>query len=138
MRLSFLSKANESLPITSRLSDGHKSLFLNDIIDQMIGRSLAQADQRILSRIQSAEIIQSMRSHSENIYECVLDSSSLIIKVSENPESIRCAVTIISHVSLCSHNFINITKFFSSLLFWGFLVFIKLAKLLFQLFVNIR
>jgi hypothetical protein len=99
MRISILSKANESLPITSRLSDGTKYLFLNSIVDQMIITSLERFDPLIKNRIQSYEMIQLVRNQSENLYESVLDACTMIIRVTDNPEAIRSAVTVTSQVS---------------------------------------
>ena len=114
MKISILSKANESLPITSRLSDGTKYLFLNSNVDQMIIASLDHFDPLIKNRIQSYEMVQLVRNQSENLYESVLDACTLIIKVTENPEAIRSAVTVTSQVgekSLQSNNSYSLFPF---------------------------
>jgi predicted DNA binding protein len=98
MRISLLSKANESLPVTSRLSDGTKYLFLTSTIDQMIIHSLEKTDSLVKNRIQSYEMIQLMKNQSENIYESVLDACTMIVRFVDHSEVIHSSVTITSQV----------------------------------------
>lgn len=103
-----ISRANESLPITSRLSEASKYLFIPTIIDSILLTSLAPTSPRtpeediVLKRLQSNDIIQLMRSHAENLYESVLDSCTVVARVCEHVSSdvVRCINVVTSQLAL--------------------------------------
>jgi hypothetical protein len=120
MRLALLTKANESLPATSRLSDGSKFLFLPPSTDEMILCSLDKMDSTLKNRLQSTEMISSLKNSAENIYESILDSCTTVVKISDHPEVIRTTVSISSQVFLFP--FITFPSFDSFFYFFVFLL----------------
>lgn len=110
LRMGVISKANESLPATSRLSDGSKYLFIPDVIDSLLFASLtttpstsSRGDEEVAKRrLQSNDVIQLMRSHAENIYESVLDSCTVVTRVCDSVGSdvIRCVNVITSQLAV--------------------------------------